>query len=220
MKLLLATENQGKLREMRALLPGFELVLPSELGLRLDVEETGETFEDNARLKAENACRLSGLPSVADDSGLCVDALNGMPGVHSKRYGDENLSDTGRNELLLQTLANTKRRAAKFVSVIVCCFPNGGEITAHGECTGEITREPHGDNGFGYDPIFCVKNLNRTMAELSSEEKNDISHRGKAMRVLAEKLNRFNENMKAIAFMPEDFPSDKNSLKMKGNIND
>ena len=189
MKLLLATENQGKLREMRALLPPeIEIISPSELGLTLEVEETGYTFEENARLKAENACRLSGLPSVADDSGLCVDALNGAPGVHSKRFGDEALNDTGRNKLLLEKLANTENRRAKFVSVIVCRFPDGGEISAHGECRGEITHKPRGENGFGYDPVFYVPPLGKTMAELTSGEKNEISHRGKSMRLFAEKL--------------------------------
>ncbi|NLB28839.1 MAG: non-canonical purine NTP pyrophosphatase, partial [Clostridiales bacterium] len=147
MRLLLATENQGKLREMRTALPdNFEIVLPSELGIIVDVEETGETFEENARIKAENACRLSGLPAVADDSGLCVDALGGAPGVASKRFGPSELQ---RNEMLLEILGDTEQRSAKFVSVVVCRFPNGDELSASGECSGEIMREMRGANGFG-----------------------------------------------------------------------
>ena len=194
MKLLLATENHGKLSEMCALLPDdYEIVLPSELGLTLTIEETGETFEENARIKAKNACRLSGLPSVADDSGLCVDAFNGAPGVYSKRFGGEGISDTQRNVLLLKKLEHEEQRSAKFVSVIVCCLPNGDEITAHGECGGEITYEQRGENGFGYDPIFFVPELERTMAEITPTEKNEISHRGVSIRIFSEKLKDYME---------------------------
>ena len=194
MKLLLASENRGKLREMRALLPpGCEIVLTSELGISAEIEETGETFEENARIKAQNACKLSMLPSVADDSGLCVDALGGAPGVRSKRFGDGELSDLERCELLLEKLAGMEQRTAKFVSVIVCRFPNGDEITASGECRGEITREMRGENGFGYDPLFYVPEYGRTMAEMSPEEKNATSHRGESMRLFAEKLERYIE---------------------------
>ncbi len=192
MRLLLATENRGKAREMRALLPPeYELVLPSELGITLDTEESGETFEENAREKARAACEKSGIPSVADDSGLCVMALGGAPGVRSKRFGAPELTDRGRCELLLNTLENTEQRAAKFVSVIVCRFPDGGEITARGECVGEIARATSGENGFGYDPVFLIPELRATMAELTPEQKNAVSHRGRAMRLFAEKLEEW-----------------------------
>ena len=197
MKLLLASENQGKLREMRALLPPeIEIILSSELGFTLKNDETGTTFEENARIKAKNACLLSGLPSVADDSGLCVDALGGAPGVRSRRFGSEELSDTQRCELLLKTLGDMEHRSAKFVSAIVCHFPNGDEITASGECRGEITLEKCGESGFGYDPIFYVPGYGRTMAEITPEEKNTISHRGTAMRIFTEKLESYIEENK------------------------
>ena len=192
MRLLLATENQGKQREMRELLPpDIELVLSSELGFTLNTKENSATFEANAREKAENACRMFGLPSVADDSGLCVQALGGAPGVRSRRFGSEKLSDKGRNQLLLKTMEGIEQREAKFVSVIVCRFPNGDEITARGECAGEIAYEAHGENGFGYDPIFHVPRFGKSMAELTPEQKNEISHRGEAMRLFAEKLESY-----------------------------
>jgi XTP/dITP diphosphohydrolase len=191
-KLLLATNNAGKLREMRELLAplGFELVSPRELGLELDVDETGETFEDNARLKAVAFCAATGLAAVADDSGLCVDALGGAPGVLSARY-----AEPGKRRLtLLKNMENTELRAAKFVSSIVCRFPNGDEITAAGECVGEIARENRGDGGFGYDPVFYLPELGRTMAELTETEKNAVSHRGRAIREFAEKLQKYTAN--------------------------
>jgi XTP/dITP diphosphohydrolase len=193
MTFLLATGNIGKLREMRELLAplGYELVSPADFGLVLDVEETGETFEENARLKAKIYCAAMGFPSIADDSGLCVDALGGEPGVHSKRYGGGGLSDGELCELLLKNVENAEQRAAKFVSVIVCAFPDGGELVATGECSGEIARARRGDGGFGYDPVFYLPQLGKTMAELSPEEKNAVSHRGNALRAFAAKLTEY-----------------------------
>ncbi|MDR0862898.1 MAG: RdgB/HAM1 family non-canonical purine NTP pyrophosphatase [Oscillospiraceae bacterium] len=191
-KLLLATGNAGKIREMRELLTplGIELVTPAELGIDLEVDENGETFEDNARLKATAFCAASGLPSVADDSGLCVDALGGAPGVHSARYAEPG----GRKRKLLENMENTEQRAAKFVSSIVCAFPNGEELTATGECCGEIAREPRGDGGFGYDPVFYMAEFGKTMAEMTDDEKNAVSHRGRAMRELVQKLKEYKVN--------------------------
>jgi XTP/dITP diphosphohydrolase len=193
MKFVLATGNIGKIREMRALLEGFEVTTPAELGIAFEPEETGETFRENALIKARAACALTGLPAIADDSGLCVDALGGAPGVHSARYsvpGD-------RKAKLLRELDGIKRgasaldRRAKFVSAIACVFPSGDTIEAAGECAGEIAREPRGDGGFGYDPIFYLPEWGRTMAELPSEIKNAISHRARAMQAFSAKLNEY-----------------------------
>lgn len=190
MRLLLASENRGKLLEMQTLLPKLSLVLPSELGFSSEVLETGDTFEENARLKAENACRISGLPAVADDSGLCVDALSGEPGVRSRRFGGD-IDDMRKCSLLIEKMKNMEHRSAKFVSVIVCRFPNGDELVSHGECCGELTHELRGNGGFGYDPVFYVPQLGKTMAELTPDEKNAISHRGAAIREFTKKLESY-----------------------------
>lgn len=183
MKLVLASKNKGKLKEMQAILEelGAEVVLQSELGIDVDVDETGTTFAENAFLKAEAVCKASGMAAIADDSGLCVDALQGAPGVYTARYGGEGLDDVGRYRLLLENMKGMGPRTAKFVSVITCCFPNGDVLTARGECPGTIAFAPQGDNGFGYDPVFWLPQLKKTFAQLSAEEKNAISHRGRAL---------------------------------------
>lgn len=193
MKFVLASHNQGKLAEMQRILGqlGVEVVLQSELGLALEPEETGTTFTENARIKAEAVMQASGLPAIADDSGLCVDALNGAPGVYSARYGGEGLDDTGRYWLLLENMKGQMPRTAKFVSVITCCFPNGDVLTARGECPGTIAFAPQGEGGFGYDPVFFVPPLKKTFAQLTAEEKNAISHRGKALEVFQVKLEAY-----------------------------
>lgn len=193
MKFVLASHNQGKLAEMQRILGqlGVEVVLQSELGLALEPEETGTTFTENARIKAEAVMQASGLPAIADDSGLCVDALNGAPGVYSARYGGEGLDDTGRYRLLLENMKGQMPRTAKFVSVITCCFPNGDVLTARGECPGTIAFAPQGEGGFGYDPVFFVPPLKKTFAQLTAEEKNAISHRGKALEVFQVKLEAY-----------------------------
>ena len=193
MKFVLASHNQGKLAEMQRILGqlGVEVVLQSELGLALEPEETGTTFTENARIKAEAVMQASGLPAIADDSGLCVDALNGAPGVYSARYGGEGLDDTGRYRLLLENMKGQMPRTAKFVSVITCCFPNGDVLTARGECPGTIAFAPQGEGGFGYDPVFFVPPLKKTFAQLTAEEKNAISHRGKALEVFQVKLKEY-----------------------------
>ena len=184
MKLVLASKNPKKLKEMNEILStfGIEVCLQSDVGLDLDVEETGTTFEENSLLKAKAIMEASGLPAIADDSGLCVDALGGAPGVYSARYGGEGLDDVGRYRLLLENLKGLSPRTAKFVSVITCCFPNGDVLTARGECPGTIAFAPQGDNGFGYDPVFWLPQLKKTFAQLSAEEKNAISHRGNALK--------------------------------------
>ena len=193
MKLVLASKNAHKLVEMRDILSqlGVEVVLESEVGVDVDVEETGATFEENAFLKARAVMEASGLPAIADDSGLCVDALNGAPGVYSARYGGEGLDDTGRYWLLLENMKGQMPRTAKFVSVITCCFPNGDVLTARGECPGTIAFAPQGEGGFGYDPVFFIPGLKKTFAQLTPEEKNAISHRGKALELFKAKLEEY-----------------------------
>ena len=184
MKVILASKNQHKLTELSTILSqlGFEIALESEYGLDIDVEETGTTFEENSFLKADAVMKASGLPVLADDSGLMVDALDGAPGVYSARYGHK-ASDKERTAYLLENMKDVpeERRGAKFVCVITCLFPDGRKIVARGECPGVIARAPHGENGFGYDPIFYLPELGMTYAELPSEQKNAISHRARAL---------------------------------------
>ena len=192
MKFVLASHNQGKLAEMQRILGqlGVEVVLQSELGLALEPEETGTTFTENARIKAEAVMQASGLPAIADDSGLCVDALNGAPGIYSARYGGVD-SDQARYRLLLENLRGAGARTAHFHTAIVCCFPNGDVLTARGECPGTIAFAPQGEGGFGYDPVFFVPPLKKTFAQLTAEEKNAISHRGKALEAFQVKLKEY-----------------------------
>ena len=188
MKLILASNNRDKLREIRELLADteVEILSQSEAGLHLEVEETGKTFTENARLKAEAAMRASGLPAVADDSGLEVNAMGGGPGIYSARYcGDEGYESTCRK--IIANVGDNPDRGARFCCAVVCAFPNGDEISTFGVMEGSIARELRGENGFGYDPIFIPTGMDRTTAELSQEEKNTISHRGAAMRQFAEK---------------------------------
>ena len=190
MKVVLASKNQHKLVEMRDILSaqGVEVVLESDVGVDVDVEETGTTFEENSLLKAKAVMEASGLPAIADDSGLSVDALNGAPGVYSARYGGEGLDDVGRYRLLLENMKGQLDRKCKFVSVITLCMPGGDVITARGECPGTLAYAPQGENGFGYDPIFFVPEKKKTFAQLSPEEKNAISHRGNALKIFQQKL--------------------------------
>ena len=183
MKVVLASHNQKKMVEMKAILSqmGVEVLSQAEVGVDLEPEETGTTFEENARIKAQAVMEASGLPAIADDSGLMVDALGGDPGVYSARYGGPGLDDTGRWQLLLKNMAGESNRACKFVSVICCAFPDGGEVMARGECPGILAQGPSGDGGFGYDPIFYLPQLGKTMAQLTPAEKNQISHRARAL---------------------------------------
>jgi len=193
MKVVLASKNRHKLVEISKITEKFdmELVLQSDLGVDIDVEETGTTFEENSFIKAEAVMKATGLPALADDSGIAVDALNGEPGIYSARYGfDDSLDDWGRLELLLKNTEHVPdgQRQAQFVCVITMVTPDGKTIQARGEIHGELTREPAGENGFGYDPIFYYPPLGKTTAELSPEEKNAVSHRGNALKVFYEKL--------------------------------
>ena len=193
MKVVLASKNPHKLVEISKITQrfGIELVLQSELGVDIDVEETGSTFEENSYLKAAAVMQATGLPALADDSGIAVDALNGEPGIYSARYGfDDTLDDWGRLLLLLKNTEHVPdgQRQAQFVCVITFVTPDGKTIQARGEIHGELTREPAGENGFGYDPIFYYPPLGKTTAELSPEEKNQVSHRANALKLFYEKM--------------------------------
>ena len=190
MKLVLASKNQKKLKELRDILSaqGVEVVSEAEVGVDVDVEETGTTFAENAYLKAHAVMEATGLPAVADDSGLCVDALNGAPGVYSARYGGPELDDVGRYRLLLENMRGQLDRRCKFVSAICCCFPDGSKVEAEGECAGTLAYAPRGEDDFGYDPIFFLPEQKKTFAQLTAEEKNAISHRGKALAAFREKM--------------------------------
>ena len=189
-----ASNNQGKLKELRRILERMGHTVKSlrELGIDIDPEETGTTFAENARIKAEAVMRFTGLPAIADDSGLCVDSLGGEPGVRSARYtGSHADSDADRYELLLRNLGETQERGARFVCSLCCVFPNGDILTAEGTCEGSILFAPRGENGFGYDPVFRPDGFDRSMAELTMEEKNAISHRGKALAQFKQKWETY-----------------------------
>lgn len=193
MKVVLASKNQHKLVEISKITEkfGFELVLQSQLGVDIDVEETGSTFEENSYIKAKAVMEATGLPALADDSGIAVDALNGEPGIYSARYGfDPTLDDWGRLQLLLKNAQDIPdgQRQAKFVCVITMVTPEGQTIQARGEIHGQLTREPRGENGFGYDPIFYYPPMGKTTAEMTAEEKNQVSHRANALNVFYNKL--------------------------------
>ena len=185
MKAVLASKNPHKLAEIQAILSGLgvEVVMESELGLDIDVDETGTTFEENSRLKAEAVMRAANMPAIADDSGLMVDALGGAPGVYSARYGGRH-TDAERIALLLENMKDVpdEQRTAQFVCAVTCLMPDGRKIAVQGVCPGVILRAPRGEGGFGYDPVFYLPELGKTFAELAGEEKNRISHRGRALR--------------------------------------
>jgi XTP/dITP diphosphohydrolase len=189
-KVVLATRNQGKIVELRRILDGIDVVGLEEYPDAPDVPETELTFQGNALLKARAIAAHTGLPAVADDSGLCVDALNGMPGVFSARWAGRHGDDEANIDLLLSQLSDVapELRGARFVCVAAIAWPSGEEETVEGQLTGHIIGERRGTHGFGYDPIFVPDDETRTTAELSPEQKDAISHRGKAFRALAERL--------------------------------
>ncbi len=201
-KLLLATSNMGKLNEYRGLFKGlpFDMVSPADEGISIEVEETGTTFEENARLKATILAEASGLLTLADDSGLEVDALDGEPGVRSARYAGEGASDRERIDYLLSRLVNVpwQDRTARFRCVIALAAPGGETEVCSGECRGYINFEPKGENGFGYDPVFYLPEMEKTMAEIPEEVKNRISHRAeaaaKAYQLLKQKASHYAQN--------------------------
>lgn len=194
MKIVLATHNKNKIRELSALLSeafadreDVTVLSMADVGLLDEAEETGTTFLENAIIKAKDGAR-SGYVAVADDSGLSVDALGGAPGIYSARYaGGDNKSDEKNNAFLLYNLRDVpdEKRTARFTTAIACVFPDGRLITATDSCEGYILREPSGDGGFGYDPLFYFPPLKKTFASLTGEEKNSVSHRGKAFRRFA-----------------------------------
>ncbi len=193
MRVVLASKNPHKLKEISRITEKFdiELVLQSELGVDLDVEENGTTFEENSLIKARAVMEATGLPALADDSGIAVDALNGEPGIYSARYGfDDSLDDWGRLELLLKNMENVPdgSRQGKFVCVITMVTPDGKIIQARGEVHGEILRHAAGEGGFGYDPIFYYPPFGKTLAEVTAEEKNEVSHRAQALKLFYQKL--------------------------------
>lgn len=190
-KLLVATGNKGKLREIRKMLTGIEVLSLSDVGIKCDVEETGKTFSENAYIKAFEISKLSGLPVLADDSGLMVDALDGAPGVYSARYAGKNSTDDENVKKLLNNLKNVpqKKRTATFVCAMCIIFPDGNKIESFGKsCQGIIIDNKRGENGFGYDPVFFVPEYNKTFAEMTMEEKNNLSHRNAALVALYKKL--------------------------------
>jgi len=192
MELLFATKNENKLKEIRAALAetGIEVRSLSDCGITMEVEETGETFEQNAEKKAREYCAASGIPAIAEDSGLEIDYLGGAPGVYSSRYMGEDTPYSQKNAaiLMLMMAASDEKRTARYVSVFAAAFPDGRLILARDTIEGVIGREAKGTGGFGYDPIFFVPELGKSLAEISLDEKNKISHRGKSLRKLRELL--------------------------------
>lgn len=189
MKIIAATNNKGKLKEMRAIFGDLATVVSlSDMGVNIDVVEDGDTFLHNARKKAREIQAVTGGIVFADDSGLTVDALNGAPGVYSARFAGEDATDEENVEKLLLSLKDKQDRTGHFVCTIVLLKEDGTEYVAEGACSGVIAEEPHGENGFGYDPVFYIPELGKTMAELSPEEKNQISHRRKALDQIKEFL--------------------------------
>ncbi len=199
MDYIIATHNMKKRDEMQRILAplGIRVLLAEEAGIELtDAEETGTTFEENAFIKAESGCRESGMPCIADDSGLAVDFLDGAPGVYSARYAGEHGDDDANNKKLLKALdgVEPEDRGAAFVSVACCVYPDGTKLIARGECRGTIGYEEIGSGGFGYDPLFLPVEYGgeKTMAQLTAEEKDAISHRGKSVRKLADMIGENN----------------------------
>jgi len=190
--IVIATRNKGKTAEISALLDGFPVLIKNldDFGPIPEVEEDGETFDENAYKKASFTARILGLPALADDSGLLVDALDGAPGVHSARFAGPDATDQDRCQKLLQDMQDHDKREAAFACVISIAVPTGPALTYEGECRGVLTREPQGENGFGYDPIFYFPPLNKTFAQLTREEKSRVSHRGKALREVREEFDK------------------------------
>lgn len=193
MDFILATNNMKKLAEMQRILSplGINVVTAKMLGIELpEVEEDGETFEDNAEIKAASACKITKMSSIADDSGLCVDYLNGAPGIFSARFSGAHGDDEANNDLLLEKLDGVpmEQRTAYYVCAICCIFPDGRKITVRGECRGHIGFERDGHEGFGYDPLFLING--KAFGRYTAEEKDKISHRGNALRELTKELKK------------------------------
>ncbi len=191
-KIIFATGNKDKLKEIRMILDGtgLEIISMKDVGVSGDIEENGTTFAENALIKAGAVCRMTGLPALADDSGLVIDALNGEPGIHSARYLGHDTSYDIKNNDLIRRLDGVpdEKRSARFVCAIACALPDGRTFTEEAAMEGRIGYEIRGENGFGYDPIFYLPEYGCTSAEISPEEKNRISHRGKALRAMKDRL--------------------------------
>ncbi|VFQ45712.1 XTP/dITP diphosphatase [Desulfoluna butyratoxydans] len=190
--LVLATRNKGKTEEIRALLAGFPVELKNldDFGPIPEVIEDGDTFDDNAYKKASFTARVLGYPAIADDSGLVVEALNGEPGVYSARYAGENADDAANNAKLLEQMAGVEDRRAAFQCVLSIAMPTGQALTYEGRCDGVIAQAPSGEGGFGYDPLFFCPDKGKTFAELTMEEKGEISHRGRALKEVADEFDK------------------------------
>lgn len=190
MRIIAATKNAGKIKEIESIFKdlGIEAVSQQSEGFDVDIEETGDTFEKNALIKARAVSMLTDDIVMADDSGLCIDALDGRPGIYSARYAGENASDRTKIQKILAEMEPHSNRSAKFVTAVAAILPDGREFVTTGEVRGEILREPEGENGFGYDPIFYCDELKKTFAQAEEEEKNTVSHRGRALRAMYEKL--------------------------------
>ncbi len=190
MKVVAATNNKNKVREFDEILGklGFSVIPMQDIGIEIDIPETGTTFSENSMIKAVAVSKLCDLPVISDDSGLCIDALDGAPGLYSARFGGEGLSDKDKRILLLKTMENEKDRSAYFISSITLLFPDGEKIQAEGKVFGRITDEEIGDNGFGYDSIFFCDEIGKSFGKATPEEKDSVSHRGRALNALYEKL--------------------------------
>ena len=190
--LVIATRNTGKIREIQKLLNGFPVIIKNlnDFGPIPPVIEDGDTFDDNAYKKASFTAKVLGFPALADDSGLCVDALNGTPGVHSARYGGESISDRDRCTKLLKAMESHTNRAATFHCIVSIAVPQGPALTYEGKCEGLITKNPVGENGFGYDPVFYYPPLKKTFAQLTLDEKNTVSHRGKVLKDIQDEFDK------------------------------
>lgn len=201
-EIIIATKNEGKLREFKSLLANFDIKVRGlgDFDTIPEIIEDGETFQDNAKKKAEGICKVLNLPTIADDSGLVVDFLNGMPGIYSARFAGDDKNDDKNNARLLDLMQGieTKKRSAKFVCAIALAIPNEPTIIVQDAIEGSITIEPKGSNGFGYDPLFYIPEYRKTMAEIPSEVKNKISHRAKALQklviIINEKNREINQN--------------------------
>ncbi len=197
MRIVLATTNKGKcvefVREMSKISVFKQILTLDDFPKLGNIEETGTTFQENALLKAQAVCNFTGLPVIADDSGLCIEALNGQPGIFSARYGGKNTTDEKNLQKVLQKMIGQTNRKCKFVCAIACIFPDKRKIQVQAEWNGILTKKPIGENGFGYDPIFFDEKLQKTSAQMSMEEKNAHSHRGKALRLLIDKLENILE---------------------------
>lgn len=199
MRIVLATGNKNKIREIKekfSSIDKLDISSLEELNNIPEIDENASTFEGNALIKAKAICSFTGFPAMADDSGLVIDALNGEPGVYSARYGGANLSDIEKNRLVLSKMKDVPegKRSARFICAIALAFPDGKTYTSHGVCQGRISKTPIGEKGFGYDPIFYIPESEKTMAQLAPEEKNRISHRGKAIDGIYKILIKILEN--------------------------